>query len=147
MDDGERFATVCRVLNRVLKQRETDSIELQLDKQEAAELVRALVYYRGAVDPSSGDVIIGTEYSCPECGSNEIFRAQDRNVSLEAEHPDIGVEVFRVQGIAQCSECTFQVDLNQFSVIQLDEFDEDAWKDRYEAEYQGREYVEILRSS
>lgn len=144
MDDGERFVTVCRVMNKVLNQRGDDSIALQLAEQEATALVSALEYYREAVDPSSGDVIVGAEYKCPECGSNEMFRAQDRHVSTEGEHTDVGVEVFRVQGIAQCSDCKLQVELNQFSAIQLDGFNEEAWEALYEAEYREQEHAQRL---
>lgn len=145
MDKEEWFETVCRLMNKVVEQRENDVVELRLEEDEMGHLLAALEYYRGAVDPSSGDVLIGTEYVCPGCGSKEEFRAQDGQVSKEAEHPEVGVEVVRIHGIAQCSSCKLQTDLNQFRAVKLDSFDEDAWEDLYEEEYRQQEKVEKLQ--
>lgn len=146
MDKEQWFETVCRLMNKILEQREDDLVEIRLEENEMEHLLAALEYYRGAVDPSSGDVLIGTEYVCPECGSKEMFRAQDGQVSTEAKHPEIGVEVVQIDGIAQCSECKFQVYLNQFKRVKLDGFDEGAWEDQFEEQYQRREVVEKLQS-
>lgn len=69
MNKAERFETVCRLMNKVLEQRDSGSGKIKLTEAEVAELVTALEYYRKAVNPSSGDILIRTEYSCPECGN------------------------------------------------------------------------------
>lgn len=132
-------------MNKVLERRRNGPGEIRVDEDEVAELVTALEYYREAVDPSSGDILIRTEYRCPECDSSCEFRAQNGQVSLEAEHPDIGVEVMRVHGIAQCSDCKRQVKLHQFEAVQLDGFDEVAWEALYEETYREQEVVETLQ--
>jgi hypothetical protein len=142
---AERFETVCRLLNKVLELRGNSPGSIRVDENEVAELVPALEYYREAVDPSSGDILIRTEYRCPECGTRCEFRAQDGQVSLEENHPEIGVEVVKVNGIGQCGECKLQLDLTQFEAVQLAGFDEAAWKTLYEKEYKGREVVEKLQ--
>ncbi len=71
-----------------------------------------------------------------------MFRAQTNDVATEAEHTAIGVEVFRVDGIAQCSECQLQVDLVQFEPAELENFDENAWDEIYDEAYRGREVIE-----
>jgi len=144
MDAEERFERACRLMNKVLEQQGDDPAELSLGESEIEELVSALEYYREVVDPSSGDILIRTEYVCPGCGSTEKFRAQDAQVSKEAKHPEVGVEVVKVDGIAQCSSCKMQTDLNQFKAVKLDGFDEDPWQELYEKEYRGREEVEKL---
>jgi hypothetical protein len=145
MATEQRFERVCRLVNKVLEQRDKGRGALSLEADEVAELLSALRYYRSAVDPSSGDVLIRTTYACPECGSNETFRAQDGQVSMEQDHPDLGLEVVRVHGIAQCSNCMFQVDLTEFEPVGSDEFDEDSWKELYEEAYRERERVETLQ--
>ncbi|WP_324665873.1 hypothetical protein [Haloarcula sediminis] len=145
MATEQRFERVCRLMNKVLEQRDESGGGLRLEADEVAELLSALRYYRSTVDPSSGDVLIGTTYTCPECGSNETFRAQDSQVSIEQAHPDIGLEVVRVHGIAQCSSCMFQVDLKQFEPVRSGEFDEDSWSELYKEAYRERERVETLQ--
>ena len=145
MDAEERFERVCRLMNKVVEQQGDDPVELSLDESEAEELVSALEYYRETVDPSSGDVLIRTEYICPGCGSTERFRAQDGQVSKEAEHREVGVEVVKVDGIAQCSSCKMQIDLTQFEAVKLDGFDEDAWQELYRQEYRDKERVDKLQ--
>lgn len=146
MDKEEWFNTVCRLLNKILEQREDDQVEIRVEGDEMKHLLAALEYYRGAVNPSSGDVLIGTEYVCPGCGSKEVFRAQDDQVSTEAKHPDIGVEVVQVDGLAQCSECKLQVNLNQFERVKLDGFNKNAWEDLFDEQCQEKEFVEKLQS-
>lgn len=144
MEKEEWFETTCRLMNKLVMQKQDDLVEFKLEEDEKEQLLAALEYYRGAVNPSSGDILVGTEFVCPGCGSEEEFRAQDGQVSMEAEHPEVGVEVARVHGIAQCSSCNLQVDLNQFRAMKLDDFDEDAWEDLYQEKYRGREKVEKL---
>ena len=145
MDTEECFERVCRLMNKVVEQQGDDPVELSLDESEAEELVSALECYREAVDPSSGDVLIRTEYICPGCGSTEKFRAQDGQVSKEAEHREVSVEVVKVDGIAQCSSCKMQIDLTQFKAVKLDGFDEDAWQELYREQYRDKERVEKLQ--
>jgi len=142
LEKEDWFETVCGLMNRILAQETDDLVELQLTDEELEHLMAALAYYREAVDPSSGDVLIATEYRCPRCGSNNVFRAQTNDVATEAEHTAIGVEVFRVDGIAQCSECQLQVDLVQFEPAELENFDENAWDEIYDEAYRGREVIE-----
>jgi len=145
MDAREaRFETVCRLMNKVLEARGAPPNKLKLEDSEVDALFDALEYYRGAVDPSSGDVIILPEFRCPSCGSCEEFRAQDRQVSVARKHVEIGAEVIRVHGIAQCTECKSQVRLNKFEPVELDGFDQDDWEGLYKEEYQGRETVEKI---
>lgn len=146
MDKEEWFNTVCRLMNKILEQREDEQVEIRVEGGELKHLLAALEYYRGAVNPSSGDVLIGTEYVCPGCGSKEVFRAQEGQVSTEEKHPAVGVEVVQVDGIAQCSECKLQVNLNQFERVKLDGFNENAWEDLFEEQYQEKEVVEKLQS-
>lgn len=144
MYDQARFETLCRALNKVLKRQGDERVELTLEAPEADELVAALTYYREIVDPHSGDVLIGTEYTCPACGHTAEFRAQSEQVTREADHEEIGVEVFRVYGIAQCAECLTQTELKQFTKVALDGFDETAWSNLYTSTYQEREAAKIL---
>lgn len=141
MDRDDAFTTVCHMLNKVLEHQNGERAALTFTENETKHLVAALDYYRSTVDRSSGDVLIRTEYTCPKCASHQTFRAQERHVTNEAEHDDIGVQVRRVSGIAQCGECMVQVRLNQFEAIQLDGFDEAAWDDLFETEYRRREVV------
>lgn len=145
MDSGERFERTCQMLNKVLEQQVDGPVELTLDKSESEELVSALEYYRETVNPSSGDVLIRTEYICPECASTETFQAQDGQVSKEAEYSGVGVKVVKVDGIAQCSSCKMQIDLIRFKTVKLDGFDEDAFQELYRDEYQKKERVEKLQ--
>jgi predicted RNA-binding Zn-ribbon protein involved in translation (DUF1610 family) len=145
MNKAERFETVCRLMNKVLEQRDSGSGKIKVTEAEVAELVTALEYYRKTVNPSSGDILMRTEYSCPECGNTGEFRAQKGQVSLEAAYPEIGVEVMQVLGVAHCRDCKLQVNLNQFKPIQLDGFDEAAWETLYEEKYRDREVVAKLQ--
>jgi len=143
-----RFEAVCRLMNNVLETRGEALGKLKFEDAEVDLLIAAVEYYRNTVDPSSGDVIILSEFPCPSCGSCEKFRAQERQVSEERKHPEIGVEVIRVHGIAQCTECKCQVRLNQFEPVKLDGSDredwKDDWKDLYNTQYQNQETVEKL---
>lgn len=147
MNKAERFETVCRLMNKVLEQRDSGSGKIKVTEAEVAELVTALEYYRKAVNTSSGDILMRTEYSCPECGNTGDFRAQKGPVSLEAAYPEIGVAVMRVHGVAHCRDCKLQVNLNQFKPIQLDDFDEAVWETLYEEKYRDREVVSKLQPS
>ncbi len=129
-------------MNKVVEQKNDDPIELRIAENELDHLMAALEYYRQTVDPSSGDVLIATEYTCPGCGSDETFRAQEGDVSRIADHPDVGIEVFAVDGIAQCTECALQVVVTQFEPVGSNGFDEAAWEDLYEQQYRSREVVE-----
>ena len=144
MYNEERFETLCRVLNKVLDRQGDGTVELTVDAAEAEELVAALSHYREIVDPHSGDVLIGTEYTCPACGHTAEFRAQNDQVSKEAVHEEIGVEEISVHGIAQCGDCLTQTELNQFTKVALDGFDPSAWTDLYASAYRDRETIEIL---
>lgn len=146
MDRAARFVTVCRLMNKVLEHRGNTPSEIRVTEDEIDQLVPALEYFRDAMDPSSGDILFRTEYSCPECGSDGEFRAQDGQVSLEEKHPEVGVEVVAVHGIAQCRECKYQLSLTQFEAVQLAGFDEAAWEALYEEQYKAREVVEKLQS-
>ncbi len=86
MDTEDRFEEACRLMNTILTQRGEHRIVLDLEEDEVDALISALKYYRDALDPSSGDVLIRIEYSCPECSSNEEFRAQDTQVSMAEVH-------------------------------------------------------------
>jgi DNA-directed RNA polymerase subunit RPC12/RpoP len=144
MDTARQFETVCQLLNRVLERQGDPPVELRLRAEETEQLIAALEYYRQAVDPSSGDVLVGSEYRCPECGSSEVFRAQDEHVSIAEERPDIGVTMFQIDAIAQCSQCTRQVALTQFRPAEEEGSAEGAGVDLYEKEYRPREVVEKL---
>ncbi|KPN28898.1 hypothetical protein SY89_03512 [Halolamina pelagica] len=146
MDRAERFVTVCRLMNKVLEQRGNTPGEIRITEDEIDQLVLALEYFRDAMDPSSGDILTRTEFRCPECGTKNEFRAQDGQVSLVENHPEVGVEVVKVHGIAQCSECKRQLKLTQFEPVQLAGFDEAAWNALYEQEYKARAVVTKLQS-
>lgn len=143
--EDTRFETVCRLINKMLEQRARNSNEFVYEEDEVEELLSALEYYREAVDSSSGDIIIKTEYRCPCCGSDEDFRAQDGQVSVVEKRPEIGVEIARVHGITQCSECKFQIKLKQFKPLKLDGFNANVWENLYEKKYREREEVAKLQ--
>ncbi|WP_017344639.1 hypothetical protein [Halorubrum sp. T3] len=139
MNDDERYETLCRVFNEVLADGEDGPIEIELSADEREVLASALAYHREITAPYSGDAVGRTEYRCPGCGSEAEFRARDEQVEVEAEHPDIGVEVRRYHGIAQCRACHVLTELTRFEAIRADGFDEDAWEELYEATYRHRE--------
>ena len=139
-----QFETVCRLLNKVREHRKQASGDLSLTEEDLRTLRTALEYYRETVDPSTGDVITSVAFRCPYCDSAEEFRAQDRQVSVENPHADVGGEIYRIHGIAECTECKLQVLLTQFQPIEGAEFDADAWADLYETEYQDREELRPL---
>jgi transcription elongation factor Elf1 len=142
MGSEEKFEEACQLLNKVLDERRSECFQLELDSREANALINILEYYRGTVNPGSGDVVATARFQCPHCGSSEIFRGQERNVSKEAEHE--GVEVLRIEGIAKCSNCLTQLDFRKFQGIKLQDYTEEKWNRLHEEEYQDREKVEML---
>lgn len=99
MDDDERYEAACRAFNEALADRDDGPIEIELSATEREVLLSALAHHREIVDPNSGDAVGPAEYTCPGCGSDAEFRAQGGQVSAEAEHPAVGVEVRRYHGM------------------------------------------------
>lgn len=100
----------------------------------------ALSYYREKFLSEAEDVAPSTVYRCPECGSENTYRAASREVSFEEEFPEIGVEALRIKGLAECSECRTQVILEKVQPVELVErYDEEAWKQVYQEKFRSTE--------
>lgn len=144
MDQAEEFRRACRLHDTVLSQQEDDPVEFALDSADRSTLLAALEYYRLKINPSSGDVLIRTEFDCPECGHTEGFRAQSDQVT-KIPHPEQGFEVWKIHGITQCDTCGFHSDVVQFESVGLDSTDETAWTQLYERTYRTQEQITPLR--
>jgi hypothetical protein len=144
MDDDERYEAACRAFNEALGDGNAGPIELKLSATEREVLLSALAHHREIVDPHSGDAVGRTEYACPGCGSDAEFRAQDGQVSTEANHPEVGVEVRRCHGTAQCHECRVLTEVTLFDAVRTEGFDEAAWEELYGTVYRPRERAERL---
>ena len=145
MDQAEEFRRACRLHDTVLAQQEDGPVEFGIDSADRSTLLAALEYYRLKINPSSGDVLIRTEFDCPACGQTEGFRAQSGHVT-EIPHPEQGFEVWKIDGITQCDTCGFHSDVVQFEPVGLDSTDETAWTQLYERTYRTQEQVTPLHS-
>lgn len=144
MDQAEEFRRACRLHDTVLAHQEDDPIQLATDSADRRTLLAALEYYQMKMNPSSGDVLIRTEFDCPECRHTEGFRAQSGHVT-EIAHPEQDFEVWKIQGISQCDTCGFHSEVTQFEPIGLDSTDEPAWSQLYDRTYRAQEQVILLR--
>lgn len=144
MDQAAEFRRACRLYDTVLTQQKDEPIQISPESTDRRTLLAALEYYQTKLNPAAGDVLIRTEFDCPECGHTEPFRAQSDHVT-EISHPDQSFEVWKIHGISQCDTCEFHSEVTQFEPVGLDSTNESAWTQLYERTYRAQEHVTLLR--